>query len=131
MHDPYRPPESFRPEATWSPSLQASDNTANAHRMLAIFYAALTVLVGWIAYSAHSASRGDALGDTAIVMAVVGFPAALHGLIWRGASRRSGWARGASKAVGVLMLLGFPIGTLIGVYLLRNASKPWAAPKPA
>lgn len=35
--------------------------------------------------------------------------------------------RTASTAIAILMLFGFPFGTIVGIYLLINTSKPWTA----
>jgi hypothetical protein len=32
--------------------------------------------------------------------------------------------------ISLLLLLGFPVGTLIGIYLLVNTWKPWSPPSP-
>ncbi len=47
-----------------------------------------------------------------------------HGVIAFGAARSAPWARIASMVVGGWMLFGFPIGTVIGVYLLVNLKWP-------
>jgi heme A synthase len=123
MDDPYRPPQSALPAPAWKPSAKASANTAMAHRVLALFYGAAALLLGVVAFRAH-----HDLGDSLIAAAVIGVPTLMHAVVFVGARRRSGWARGASMAIGVMMLFAFPIGTLIGVYLVRNASKPWVPP---
>lgn len=123
MDPQYTPPPTPGPHAEWRPdALAASVNTSNVHIALAALYGMLGALVIYMA-----ATNGDS--DHASSIAVATFfcvPVLLHALIAYGARRRRGWARGTSKAVGILMLLGFPIGTLIGFYLIRNASKAWA-----
>jgi uncharacterized membrane protein len=49
----------------------------------------------------------------------------LHFFVAKGAREKKPWARGASIAIASLMLLGFPVGTIIGVYLLSNAVPSW------
>ena len=51
---------------------------------------------------------------------------AAHLATAKGAREAKPWARTASIIISVFMLLGFPIGTLIGVYLLANTWKPWS-----
>ena len=94
------------------------DKVGSAHRALALLYGLLAVGFFGIALL----SSEDASPWIALIIAV---PAALHGAIALGAFKRQGWSRGASIVVGVLMLPGFPIGTLIGIYLIRYASASW------
>jgi hypothetical protein len=53
-----------------------------------------------------------------------------------GLLKRRAWARGLAIAVGILNLLNFPLGTLIGIYTLAvlmqaDAAEYFAAIKPA
>jgi len=125
MNDPYSPPRSLPPAPTWKPSAKASANTAMAHRVLAILYAAGALLLAVVAFRSH-----HDVEDSLIAGAVIGVPALMHLVVFLGARRRSGWARGASMAIGVMMLFAIPIGTLIGIYLVRNASRAWVQPAP-
>jgi hypothetical protein len=92
----------------------------SAHRAIAVGYALIAALIAFAGAREHDGSVGFALG-LAFVFALI---AALHGAIAFGAARRNPTARAASVALACLMLFGFPIGTLIGVYLLRNRN--WA-----
>ena len=84
----------------------------SAHIGLCILYAvsgfALIAILG-----GHSA---PVIG-TLLFILILG---AFHGVIAFGAARAAPWARTSSMVIGCLMLLGFPIGTIIGVYLLVN-----------
>ncbi len=53
--------------------------------------------------------------------------AVLHFATARGARTRQTWARKTSKACGALLLIGFPIGSLPGIYLLKN--NDWDLPR--
>ncbi len=54
-----------------------------------------------------------------------------HHVTARGARLGKPWARVSSIVISVLLLLGFPIGTLIGIYLLFNTWRPWErSPQP-
>lgn len=90
------------------------------HRALAILYGLMGLTFAWVL------SRGSMppmAGGVVLVMAIIfGTHAALAAAVLKGKS----WARMGSMVVGGLMLLGFPIGTLIGVYLIYNAKDGWS-----
>ena len=97
----------------------------DAHRALAIFYTGAFVVLFVLLAMAGKQSPMAAL-SVAIVFAI---PAAAHGVIALGANKGSKWAQMLSVLAGVLMLLAIPIGTVIGIYLLRNSN--WSRPKAA
>ena len=86
-----------------------------AHRMLAFVYAGLAVLV--LVITIFSGGLAGIPASLALFIA-----AAVHGVIALGAARANPIAQVFSVLAGILMLFGFPIGTVIGIYLLRNAS---------
>ena len=90
----------------------------SAHRGLCLFYSllGLTFLVLF-----GGESKGMSIVGPALLLLSIGL---VHGAIAFGAARSAPWARASSMVVGCLMLLGFPIGTLIGVYLLANLKWP-------
>jgi hypothetical protein len=49
----------------------------------------------------------------------------LHYLTARGAKESKPWARTSSMVISVLLLFGFPLGTLVGIYLLSNTWRSW------
>ena len=48
-----------------------------------------------------------------------------HHLTAKGARESKPWARTSSMAISVLLFFGFPIGTVISIYLLANTWKQW------
>ncbi len=46
----------------------------------------------------------------------------------KGLSNQKKWAKIATTALGILMLLGFPIGTMIGILLIYGTTKGWTMP---
>ena len=50
---------------------------------------------------------------------------ALHHFTAQACKAGKPWGRRASQVFGVLLLAGFPMGTLIGIYLLRHTWKSW------
>ena len=106
----------------WDPKNQASrpaDLTENIHRAIAWIYGAVGVVLALIAATAHER------GVTVVIALVVGAIVLLHAALAAGARRRSGAAKVGSFIVGVLMLAGFPIGTIVGGLLIYNALQPW------
>lgn len=63
------------------------------------------------------------IGLLAIVC--VGLPA-LFFSIGRAISRRESWARIGGMVYGVLLLFGFPLGTIAGLYVLWGLGPNWA-----
>jgi hypothetical protein len=109
--------------------MEAHIKTARAHAAISWFYALVCLLACLFPYLAIT-------GDTGIrpagILLSFAFPAIflllflLHRTIARGARQAKNWARIATIIVGVVSLLGFPVGTIIGVYLLVHSS--WQMP---
>jgi hypothetical protein len=55
---------------------------------------------------------------------------ALHLAVSIGAGAQKDWARVISLGMGYLMLVGFPIGTIIGLHLIANAKTDWRLERP-
>ena len=107
---------------SWDPAKDAArpaDITENIHRVIAWLYGAIGVVLALIAASAHA--RGGAV----VIAVIVGAIVLLHAALAAGARRRSGAAKTGSVIVGVLMLAAFPIGTIVGGFLIYNALQPW------
>lgn len=51
--------------------------------------------------------------------------------IGRAVSRREGWARIGGMVYGVLLLFGFPLGTIAGLYVLWGLGPNWTASEDA
>ena len=47
---------------------------------------------------------------------------ALHYFVARGAKEKKGWAKITSTVFAIIILIIFPVGTLVGIYLLLNNS---------
>lgn len=101
------------------------------HRVLAVLY--MVAFVGIAAAIVIPMSSGkDNVGDipwgvfvaVALVIAII----CLHWTVGGAAKERKPWARVASMVIAVLLLPGFPFGTIIGIYLLVNAIPQWDPP---
>ena len=100
--------------------MEKADNTQRAHLMLRM----LALVMGSIVVWALGPVKGMPL-LTAI--AAVGV---LHLAVAIGAGAQKEWARVASLAMGCVMLIGFPIGTMVGIYLIANAKTDWRLERP-
>ena len=110
------------PSPAWDPktdSARHADTTANIHRVIAWIYGVIGVLVAAIAASASGAQAAG------IVALIIGAVVALHAALAAGARKRNDIAKIGSVIVGVLMLAGFPIGTIVGGFLIYNALQDW------
>jgi len=104
--------------------------TARAHRALAVLYGLLTLLLLVLSVVLFVDSSDDELAPGAVflVLLLLGALFSMHFFTARAAFQRKNGARIASLVIAVPLLLGFPLGTLIGLYLLENAWKPWDGP---
>ena len=112
-------------EHTWDPKQQPSrfaDTTASIHRVIAWIYGVLgTIITLVIVFAGGSGGLG-------VTLAIGGFFAAivlLHSALAAGARNRNDVAKVGSVVVGVLMLFGFPIGTIVGGMLIYNGVQNW------
>jgi hypothetical protein len=105
--------------------LQTHLKSRRAHLALSWLYGLIALMLLALPFVARSGEEGLRPGDVARALV---FPlfffvlAALHHLVSRGAKERRRWARIGSIVLGCLLLPAVPLGTLIGVYLLRNSS---------
>jgi small-conductance mechanosensitive channel len=93
------------------------------HRALALLYGGLTALMLFVGLQASTTQRG--LGPIIGGALIISLLFALHVAVAIGAKRQRSWSRTASQVIACIMLVGFPLGTLIGVYLLANTWRPW------
>ena len=104
--------------------LQHNFKSARVHRVLSWLYGLIALMLLALPYVART-GEGLRPGEVARAFA---FPlfffalAVLHHVVSRGAKGRKRWARIGSIILACLLLPGVPVGTLIGVYLLRNSS---------
>ncbi len=112
--------------------LQPHLKSLRVHRVLSWLYGLIALMLLALPFVARAGEEG--LRPRVVAMAFV-FPlfffalAALHHVVSRGATERKRWARIGSIVLACLLLPGVPVGTLIGVYLLRNSS--WDPPEVA
>lgn len=109
-------------EHTWDPKQQPSrfaDTTENIHRVIAWFYGVIGAIL--TLFAAFSGGKGPAF----IVALIVGAIVLLHAVLAAGARNRNEVAKFGSVVVGALMLFAFPIGTIVGGFLIYNGVQNW------
>ena len=93
-----------------------------AHRALAWFYAFLGV---GISAAVILGSRGNTNIGALLVPLIFAAIFSVHYFTARACRDGKPGGRVASIVIACLMLVGFPLGTLIGIYLLANTWRPW------
>jgi len=104
--------------------LEPNIKTARAHFALACLYG-LVALICLFLFASDPGMRGAMV----VVVVIIGGMFALHFAVSRGARQRKNWARITSLVFGFIALPGFPMGTLIGIYLISSAWNEWAEPR--
>ena len=89
--------------------------------------AAAVVAVFFPSFEAHKALTGV---FWVIALLMVGLPALMI-VIAQGRFAQKPWARTAGIVYVVFALFGFPIGTIIGIYVLWQLRKGWPVDSPA
>ncbi len=114
----------------WHPKMDSArhaDTTAAIHRTIAWIYGVLgTAIAAFCLVGGGAEERGVA----AFIALIFGAIVALHAALAVGARNRNGAAKLGSVIVGVFMLLGFPIGTIVGGFLIYNGSQNWPPRRP-
>jgi hypothetical protein len=96
-----------------------------AHRALSWLYGAtLVAIVGFVLTRPITPPMGVLFAPLALLVLMFVF----HVVVARGARLRRPWARWASLVIGFILLLGFPVGTIIGAYLIGACWNPWMEP---
>jgi hypothetical protein len=105
--------------------MERNIKTYRAHIALACLYGfVLATMVFFLAMSKDPAPGGW------LILLFFLIPLLFHFFVAKGAKEMKSWARRASAVIGFLMLFGFPIGTIIGLYLISNAWNDWPSARP-
>lgn len=99
--------------------MTSRDKVFRVHRALAILYGLVSAGFVWLF------SQGSLPSMASAVVLVILTIFATHTVLAIAARQGQAWARMASMVVGGLMLLGFPVGTLIGAYLIYHTKDDW------
>ena len=104
---------------------------ARTHRALSWLHAlgaALIFLV--LLQSFFSKAPDESPGGVLLLLGIVMGVVALHRSAARAAERNRPWARSLSRTIAAFLLIGFPLGTAIGLYMLYNCRrKRWPLPE--
>jgi hypothetical protein len=98
-----------------------------AHRWLAALYGLATLFFIY-ALIFDRESINSMIGGIFLTVLVAGLCSA-HLAASIGASNAKPWARTLSIIIAVPLLIGFPAGTVVGVYILINSSAEWKVKK--
>ncbi len=101
------------------------------HIILGIMYLCLAVLITLLMNTEHYLNSPPSGGkDKIFIIAVVIYLLiAVHVVLSIGCGKKLEWSRKTSEIVGVMMLFGIPIGTILGYLLLQRTL--WEAPESA
>lgn len=103
-------------------TMKNSEKVFRAHRAIAWFYGVLGFAFAWIPLYGGSQ---DAMEWTVWSVVVFGTIFAAHYFTARACKAEKKGGRLASIVIACLLLMAFPVGTLIGIYLLSNTWHPW------
>jgi hypothetical protein len=126
--DPYAPPKARLGPDEGKGKLRPHQKAARVLRLMGwlvlVLGGAMAVAIGYPMWMGGGGFGGDAVPFLVFALIVAGMTGALfataHGLF-----AKSGWARPAGILLGVLMLFGFPIWTLVGAYVLFQLTWAW------
>lgn len=91
------------------------------HKLLFISYLAVWILASLAMFRSDPGNLQPIIFFTAFFF----LPILAHGFAMRGAAQGKSWSRVLSKIVGVVCLLGFPIWTIVGIYILKRTGREW------
>jgi len=94
------------------------------HHVLFLAYAAFIVifaLIGLLQFlpGYHESPAIAFVGLAVLPLAVIHYYAA------KGAQAGKAWGRTLSRVIAAIMLLGFPVGTIIALYIFSQTGKKW------
>jgi hypothetical protein len=122
--NPYAAPKAKVASAAASGPMENNIKTWRAHRAFSWLYGCIAVVMFVVML------KGDQPPAAAFAaLLVLGAIFALHFFVARGAKARKNWARRVSLIIGFLMLPGFPLGSLIGAYLIAASWTEWREPR--
>ncbi|MFT6103091.1 MAG: hypothetical protein ACJA2B_001541 [Candidatus Endobugula sp.] len=95
----------------------AKNNIIKSHQVLAFIQCLFIAFMFYLALSGTLSLSGVILP-----LILSAFPV-IHIIISKGIKEDKSWAHTASTITGFIIILGFPIGTVIGFIMLRNTFK--------
>ncbi|MES3023222.1 MAG: hypothetical protein V4857_16780 [Pseudomonadota bacterium] len=124
--NPYASPRTGANSRTANGDLLPHQKAARVIRLLSILGLVAVVGVGVaVLLPASAGDRPLANAMLAVIAVCLGFLAFLF-FVANALMRRETWARYVGIAYGLLLLTGFPIGTIAGLYILWQLISGWA-----
>ncbi|WP_093131012.1 hypothetical protein [Variovorax sp. OK605] len=94
------------------------------HRGIAAFYMAVFLFIVYAVVSKSTAS----LSGLWVLGFIAAVPIGLHLWAGQGAKAGAGWGKTLSRVLATLLLVGFPIGTVLGGLIwVKTSQKDWQA----
>lgn len=109
--------------------IQPHVKSSRVHRALSWLYGLIALMLSVLPFIASTGEEALRPAELAIASTIPLFffaIAVLHHFVSRGAKERKRWARIGSIVFACLLVPAVPVGTIIGLYLLRNRS--WEPP---
>jgi len=110
-----------------------NEKLQRVHRVISYGYfafIAIAFLASVLALVRGGEGNEDGLGLGIGSLIVVGPFGLLHWYAAKGTRLGTKWGRRMSKGLGILLLFGFPIGTILGVYILAQTGAKWQSSPP-
>lgn len=98
---------------------------AYTHKVVSWIYAFFAIIFTFIFFIP---SQNTPLVTTLVFIAVplmLWMFSAFHHYTSKGALKKHKWALNSSRGLAIFLLIGFPVGTIVGIYLLINCRKGW------
>jgi hypothetical protein len=100
------------------------------HKIIAYGYIAFVGIGVLLAVLGLIRGGGDELGFGLACIFVAGPVGLFHLYAAKGAGRGEQWGRNMSRGIAILFLFGFPIGTILGAYMLGKTEAKWETGQP-
>ena len=84
-----------------------------------VAYGLLLVVLGLIR------GQTDGYGFGLVCIFGIGPVGLIHWYAAKGAREGKRWGRNLSRGIGVVLLLGFPVWTILGIYILSQTGDKW------
>jgi len=90
---------------------------------------AVLAVLGWFLYGSLMASELHSAWGYAIFAPLFLFAGSINIACWWGCKNRKEWARIVTLVLGFLSLIFFPVGTVIGFFMIRYSIQSWPEPE--
>ena len=95
------------------------------HRIISYAYLSFAGLGALLVIGSLIVGRADEMGFGNVCIVVFGPIGLYHWYAAKGAAAGTRWGRNMSRGIACIFLIGFPIGTLLGIYMLNKTGTIW------